>query len=218
MGERGKLLIATGNPGKFKEIQAILGPLPMEIVSLTAYPDFSLPEETGNTYLDNALLKAKAAGRNTGLITLAEDSGLEVDALKGAPGIRSARFSGERAYDALNIETLLCLMEQVPDQDRIARFRCVAVIYDPVREVFDRTEGVCEGKITWTPRGRAGFGYDPVFWVEDFGKTMAEIPPELKNQISHRARAFEKIRSFLPRYISLPCFRKNLYHRTGEPS
>jgi XTP/dITP diphosphohydrolase len=199
-----KLLIATGNRHKFKEIEAILGPLPLELLSLETFPDFQAPEETGQTYLENALLKAKAAAQFSDMVTLAEDSGLEVDALAGAPGIWSARFSGLHGDTRGNIARLLELLEAVPESGRTARFRCLAVLYHPKNGWVDHTEGVCEGSITRFSEGDGGFGYDPVFFLEAleaYGKTMAQIPAELKNRISHRALALGKIKDLLPRYF-----------------
>jgi len=186
-----KLLVATNNPGKVREFEELLAGLPFE-VTFPAREGIALEvEESGATFEDNARLKALAYARASGLPTLADDSGLEVDALGGAPGVWSARYAGPGAGDADRYQKLLNALAGVPDGRRTARFRCVVALAWPDGAI--RTaEGRCEGQIGWAPRGEHGFGYDPVFIVDGLGgQTMAELPPEIKNRISHRARAVQ---------------------------
>ncbi|MDO8683209.1 MAG: XTP/dITP diphosphatase [Armatimonadota bacterium] len=182
------LVIATTNPGKVKEISRLLAGLSLNILSLADFPAIPQVEETGSTFTENAIIKARHAAKYTGEMSLADDSGLEVDALDGKPGIQSSRFAGPGATDAQRNKLLLSLLKDTPDEKRTARFHCVVAIASPSGEtqIFD---GVCEGLITREPRGAHGFGYDPVFFVPEYGKTMAELPPEVKNEISHRAKA-----------------------------
>lgn len=183
-----KLLVATYNPGKVREYRELLAGLPVEVT----YPDelaLSLDvAETGSTFAENAILKATAYARASGLWTWADDSGLEVDALGGAPGVLSARYAGPGASDADRYRKLLNALAGVPWDRRTARFRCTVALVTPAGLV--RTaEGICEGIIAFGPIGDNGFGYDPVFYLPDWGLTMAQLPPEVKNQISHRGRA-----------------------------
>jgi len=191
-----KLLIATNNSGKLREYEELLAGLPLELTS-PAREGLSLEvEETGESFAENARLKAIAYAQASGLLTLADDSGLEVDALGGRPGVRSARYAGEGADDERRYRLLLEEMRGVPWEKRTARFRCVIAIATPEGEV--RTaEGTCEGIIAFEPRGEHGFGYDPVFYLPQHGKTMAELEPSAKNRISHRARAAQKAREIL---------------------
>jgi XTP/dITP diphosphohydrolase len=187
------LILATGNQGKVREI--VTG-LALPSLSYKSLNDFSgLPEiiEDGLSFLENALIKARTISRLLGLPVLADDSGLEVDFLKSQPGIYSARFAGPEATDRANNEKLLSLMREVPDEQRTARFVCVMVLTLPSGEWL-QAEGVCRGLISRSPLGDQGFGYDPVFYLPDFQKTMAQLPLGTKNKISHRARALEKIR------------------------
>ena len=189
-----KLLVATNNPGKVREYEELLTGLPFR-VTYPAQEGIDLEvEESGATFEENARLKALAFARASGLLTLADDSGLEVDALGGAPGVYSARYAGPGAGDADRYRKLLGELAAVPEGRRAARFRCVIALAWPdgtVRTV----EGTCEGQIGFVPRGEHGFGYDPVFIVDGRGgQTMAELPPEVKNRISHRARAVEALR------------------------
>jgi XTP/dITP diphosphohydrolase len=193
-----KVLLATGNRKKAAEIVAILregeGPV-TEFASLANFPDLPEVVEDGDTFLANARKKAHPAAKETGLPTLGEDSGLEVDALGGAPGIYSARYAGEDAADGDNSRKLLEEMRDVPAGKRGARYRCVAVLAWPDgREVT--ADGSCEGEIAREPRGDGGFGYDPVFLLGD-GRMMAELTPEEKDAISHRGRALRKLRTLL---------------------
>ncbi len=187
-----KLLIATNNSGKLREIRRLLGDVPLTIIGPDALAagGRSLPAvtEAGETYAENALLKARSAARATGLAALADDSGLEVDALDGAPGVHSARFAGPAASDADNNRLLLARLYGVPPARRAARFVCTAALVLPDgREIV--TTGSVEGRIVDAPRGEGGFGYDPLFFYEPFGCTFGEVSAEAKNGVSHRARA-----------------------------
>lgn len=188
-----KVVLATNNAGKAKEMNALLTGLDMEIVSQAS---LGVPEaeETGLTFIENAILKARNAAAHTRLPAIADDSGLEVDALDGAPGIHSARYAGIPSNDQANLKKLLDALRDVPDFGRTARFRCVIVYLkhaaDPAPLV---TEGVWEGTILRAPVGNNGFGYDPVFWVPEKGCAAAELPPEVKNQLSHRGQALARL-------------------------
>lgn len=187
------LVLASGNRKKLEEMNAILAPLDMTIVPQS---DFDVPEaeETGLTFVENAILKARNAARHTGLPAIADDSGLEVDALNGAPGIYSARFSGVGASDAKNNALLVEMLGDLPDAPRTARYQALLVL---MRHAEDPTPLVCqgswEGEIVLEPRGEFGFGYDPHFQISGDGRTAAEMPPEEKNRISHRARALQQL-------------------------
>lgn len=183
-----KLVLATRNRGKIKELSALLAPLGYEVVSLEDFPGVPEVPEDGATFAENAVKKATAVARHTGHLVLADDSGLEVDCLGGAPGVLSARFAGEHGNDRANNEKLLALLAGVPTEKRTARFRCVVAVATPAGEVWT-AEGSCEGIIADAPRGEGGFGYDPLFYVPELGKTFAELEPEVKNRLSHRARA-----------------------------
>ncbi len=195
-----ELLLATTNPHKVREIKAILDGLPLIFRSRRDFPDWPEVIENGKTMRANALKKARVLARHTGMITLADDSGLEVDYLRGKPGVRSARFSGRLATDRRNVKKVLSLMEGVSRSARAARFRCVVVIARP-RGRPAVCEGSCSGIITTEPRGRGGFGYDPIFFVPRHRKTFAELGPELKNLLSHRAKALRKARKVLTRLM-----------------
>ena len=186
-----KILLATQNKGKAAEFQELLADSDIEVCSLLDFPDREDIEETGQTFAENALLKAREAMKKTGLVTLADDSGLEVEALKGAPGIYSARFAGEQGNAMKNIDKLLLLMEDVPEEKRGARFRCSLAIVTPDGREF-LLEGKVEGKILRRRQGESGFGYDPVFFLPASGRTMAELSSAQKNEISHRAQAFRQ--------------------------
>lgn len=191
-----KIALATKNAGKAAEIGRILEGSGVEIVSLQAFPGVELPPETGKTMRENALLKARHVFNSAGLPALADDSGLEVDFLGGAPGVYSARYSGEKATDEENWRKLLKELEGVPPEKRSARFRCALALVglDGDEHLF---EGVFEGSIAEAPRGFNGFGYDPVFIPLGMERTAAELAPEEKNRISHRARALEALKAFL---------------------
>ena len=221
-----KLVVATNNPHKVKEIAAILKSLPSdeakgqnvvcpglmsdtirrridehkankyEILSLKDFPNAPVIAEDGNTFEENAVKKASTIAKYTGLLTLADDSGLEVDALNGETGVKSARFAGENATDEDRNRKLLNLLKDFPESKRTARFKCAMTLSNPqgdTRVVL----GVCEGSITFEPKGNTGFGYDPVFLVPRYGKTFAELGPAIKNRISHRAIALQQIKKLL---------------------
>jgi XTP/dITP diphosphohydrolase len=186
-----KILLATQNLGKVKELQDLLSGEQIEVISLRDIANWEEVEETGSTFAENAALKARIAAERTGLISLADDSGLEVDALKGAPGVYSARFAGEPKDDERNNDKLLNELKEVPEAKRTARFKCALVVATPSGEEY-LTEGSVEGRILKQRRGKEGFGYDPLFYIPDFGRTMAELNLTQKNKISHRAQAFQK--------------------------
>jgi XTP/dITP diphosphohydrolase len=188
-------VLATRNADKVVEIRGILNLGNGELKSLLDFPDCREIEETGSTLEANALLKAAEGFRMTGMPCLADDTGLEVDALNGAPGVFSSRFAGEAASYADNVRKLLAVMKDVPDGKRSARFRCVVALKSATREEW--VEGRCEGVILFESRGSGGFGYDPVFYVPEFGKTLAEMPLTEKNAISHRGKAFRKMAEVL---------------------
>jgi XTP/dITP diphosphohydrolase len=193
-----RLLVATRNPHKLQELAELLAGLPLICLALT---DAGIAEEiaeVGATFQENALLKAEGYARLSGLTTLADDSGLQVDALDGEPGVFSARWAGPEATDRDRIDKLLSHLQGVPQEKRQAQFRCVVAIVTPGGDRYT-TEGICRGVIVDQPRGRHGFGYDPVFLLPERGLTMAELVPEEKNQISHRARAIRAARPILAR-------------------
>jgi XTP/dITP diphosphohydrolase len=194
---RTRLVVATGNPGKLREFQALLADLPFDIVAQTEL-GVAAPEETGATFLENALLKARHAAAATHNAAIADDSGLEVDALDGAPGIYSARYAGVGADDAANNAKLLAALRGVPAAQRRARYRCVLVfVAGPADPAPATAEGVWEGCIVDSPRGSAGFGYDPHFWLPDLRMTAAELDPAEKNRRSHRGMALRALRERL---------------------
>lgn len=190
-----ELLIATSNPGKVKEIEQVLGDLPLTLRFLDASQLIYKPDESGETYADNAIIKATDYSRQTGLCALADDSGLAVDWLDGAPGLRSARF-GE-GLDADRVQLLLTKLAGVRDSDRRARFVSVVAIVHPDAGMINVAEGECCGSIIREPRGSKGFGYDPIFVPDGYQLTFAQMPAEIKNKISHRARALASTREFL---------------------
>jgi XTP/dITP diphosphohydrolase len=189
------VLIASRNNGKIAEFKELLQGLAVDVLSLDDFKGLPDVAETGVTFQENALLKARAAA-STGLVALADDSGLEVDCLGGAPGIYSSRFAGLEQDDAANIRKLLAAMDGVPDSRRTARFRCVIAIAAPDGSEY-LSEGVCEGRITAAIRGVDGFGYDPVFLVPSLDQTFAELGALVKNRISHRAQAMTNARKIL---------------------
>ncbi len=191
-----KLLIATHNPGKLREYAALLDGLPLTLTTPTQEGLSLEVAETGETFAENAALKALAYARASGRLTLADDSGLEVDALDGAPGVYSARYAGPEASDADRYRLLLRRLADVPQERRTARFRCAVALATPQGDV-QIADGTCEGVIGFAPRGAHGFGYDPVFYLPTHGQTMAELPPEVKNQLSHRAQAIRAARPLL---------------------
>jgi guanylate kinase len=184
-----RTVLASGNAGKLRELAAILGPLGLDLVPQSAL-GIDSPPETGSTFLENALIKARHAARASGLPALADDSGIEVDALEGRPGVRSARFAGEGASDAANLRKLLAELHDVPMEFRQARYHCVIAFVrrpDDPRPIV--AHGTWEGRIALEPRGTGGFGYDPVFLPADSPGTAAELDPAAKNEVSHRAQA-----------------------------
>ncbi|MBM3934056.1 MAG: XTP/dITP diphosphatase [SAR202 cluster bacterium] len=193
------LLIATTNKGKVKELTEMLTGYPVKVLSLADVGITTDVEETGETFEENAVLKARAYADLSGLATLADDSGLEVEALGGEPGVRSARYAGVGASDDRKIAFLLEKLKNVKAGARRARFRSViAVCWDDDR--LDIFEGECHGEIAFEPRGSNGFGYDPIFLFPELGKTMAELPPKEKNRRSHRGAAFRKAATALKRW------------------
>jgi XTP/dITP diphosphohydrolase len=194
-----RILVATTSRGKIREIAAMLADLPIETIGLDDLPPLTEPVEDGATFAENATKKALHYAGLTGELTLADDSGLEVDALQGAPGVYSARYGGEPRDDNANNAKLVAELQSIPNVQRTARFRCVLVAArgDCVLAV---TEGAVEGRIIDEPRGTNGFGYDPHFFVPELGKTTAELDPEYKNRISHRGKA---VRAMKDRLIEL---------------
>jgi XTP/dITP diphosphohydrolase len=192
-----EILIATQNAGKVREMTKLLEGLPIILRNLRDFENIAEPEETGSTFLENAVLKAEYYSLQTNLPALADDSGLEVEALGGAPGIFSARYAGSDATDAERTVKLLAEIEKTGDEKRLARFVCAAALTDEKGRTIQTALGICDGKIAFAPRGANGFGYDPVFIPAGFSQTFAEISASTKQQISHRARALEKIIEFL---------------------
>ncbi len=184
------IVFATRNAHKVKEVTEILGDLPIKILTLQEFPQIGEILETGKSFEENALIKARTAYQATGLLSMADDSGLEVDALNGAPGIYSARYAGEGHDYQANNKKLLEELRDVPPEKRTARFRCVVAIVGP--DVESTVEGVIHGRIADKPRGHKGFGYDPIFIPEGYRQTFAQLGESIKNKISHRARAFQK--------------------------
>ena len=191
------LLLGTGNPGKLKEIISILADVGWSFHSLSEFPQVGIPEENGATYAENAIVKAKFYAAAAGFPALADDSGFEVAALGGAPGVYSARYAGEGASDADRRARLLSELRNTDQTDRRARFVAAVAIADPRGEVLDVSEGVCEGTIIFRARGHNGFGYDPLFVPDGYDQTFAELSDVIKNRISHRARALMKTKQFL---------------------
>lgn len=190
------LLVATHNRGKLREYRELLRDLPVQLTFLDEVGIADDVPETGQSFEENAVLKARAYAQKSGLLTLADDSGLEVDALGGRPGVHSARYAGPTATDADRIRKLLSELQGVPPEQRTARFRCVIAVATPDGEVIT-AEGTVEGVIATEPRGTHGFGYDPIFYLPELGVTMAQLPPAVKNRISHRARAAQAIKPLL---------------------
>jgi XTP/dITP diphosphohydrolase len=209
--QRPRLLLASANQGKLREVRTILGGLPVELVGLTeaGLGDPPEVEETGDTFLENARIKARAYAAWAGMAAVADDSGLEVDALGGAPGVRSARYAGQGAGDQANLDKLLAALAGVPPERRTARFRCAAVLVDPrtggsgglqeraggpPEEREWHAEAAWEGRVLEAPRGTGGFGYDPVFLPDGWDRTSAEVDQATKDAASHRGKAFRALR------------------------
>ncbi|HJR08529.1 MAG TPA: XTP/dITP diphosphatase [Pyrinomonadaceae bacterium] len=199
-----ELLIATNNTGKIRELTNLLSNLPLRLRRLSEFSQISEVEETGQTFAENAELKARLYSRQTNLWTLADDSGLEVDALGGAPGVLSARYAGAHATSEERNARLLSELSLTGDEQRSARFICVIALYEPGEEMTHLFNGVCEGRIAQRPQGRGGFGYDPLFIPAGYEQTFGELPDELKQQISHRARALAKVRAYLNARFARP--------------
>jgi len=202
----GKLLLATNNQGKIREYKSLLKTIPLELVTLADEGITTVVDEVGESLEENARLKATFLAAESKLLTLADDSGLEVDALGGEPGRLSARYAGEGASDRERVRYLLARLENVPWQKRSARFRCVIALATPGGRV-ELCSGECRGFITFEPKGEQGFGYDPIFYLPELGKTMAELPLEVKNRVSHRGQAARRVLELLQKqYLN---FEKN---------
>ena len=193
-----KLLLGTNNQAKVREYRSLLQDIPFEMVTLVEQGITTVVNEVGESLEENASLKATVLAKESQLLTLADDSGLEVDALGGEPGRLSARYAGEGASDRDRINYLLRRLKDVPWPERSARFRCVIAVATP-GGVVEVCSGECRGFITFEPRGKEGFGYDPIFYLPELDKTMAELPLRIKNQVSHRGQAARKARSVLER-------------------
>ena len=193
-----KIVIATSNPHKLIEVKEILKDLPYQFVGLNEFPNIPEIEETGKTLLENSLIKARTVHKITGFPTVADDTGLEVNCLNGAPGIRSARYAGEKATSKDNLNKLLNDLEGVPYGKRQAQFRTVISFVTDLKEHW--VEGIVKGIILDESRGDSGFGYDPIFYIPELNKTFAELSMERKNKISHRGLALEKFRILLGKF------------------
>lgn len=192
------IVIATGNPDKLREIEAVLAGSRLNLLGMSDFPDFPDVEEDGSTLEENAIKKAREINIYTGYPALADDTGLEVEALDGKPGVFSARYAGESATYSDNVKKLLSELKNTPDSRRNARFRTVMVLADGDK-IFS-VEGSLEGKILFEARGNGGFGYDPVFYVPEYSQTFAQMSLELKNRISHRGKALIKMKDTLISY------------------
>ncbi|MGN1385081.1 MAG: XTP/dITP diphosphatase [Bacillus sp. (in: firmicutes)] len=192
-----KIIIATGNKGKAREFATLFSPLGYEVLTLHDLEGATDVEETGTTFEENAILKAEALCEQFHTMVIADDSGLMIDALDGRPGVYSARYAGEQKNDDENIDKVLDELKDVPDEKRTARFYCALAVAVPGQETIT-VSGTVEGRIASRRQGENGFGYDPVFYVPDLGKMMAELKPEEKNAISHRANALKKLKELLP--------------------
>jgi len=195
-----QIVLATRNRGKIRELQALMKDFGISVISAADMEGVPEVEEDGSTFLENSLKKAGEIAKATGIMALADDSGLVVDALGGAPGVYSARYAGENATDEQNYLKLLEEMKDVPDRERTARFKCEMVLYHPSGQWIS-ADGSCEGKIAREPAGSQGFGYDPVFFVPELNRSMAQISSEEKNAISHRGSALKKLREMLPEFL-----------------
>lgn len=197
MNDLQPLLLATRNLGKLEELRQLLRDLPFDLYGLERFPGVEGVPETGESFIENASLKAVGYATQTRLLTLADDSGLEVDALGGSPGVFSARYAGEQASDIERTTKLLAELSRMDSLKRTARFLSAAAIASSEGEILNVSVGTCDGHIGFTPRGYLGFGYDPIFIPIGYEQTFAELKPEIKNQISHRARALVGAREFL---------------------
>ncbi|MFT9598044.1 XTP/dITP diphosphatase [Mesobacillus sp.] len=190
------VIIATKNKGKAKEFEKLFLPKGLAVKTLLDYPEIEDVEETGSTFEENAILKAETIANNLGVRVIADDSGLEIDALEGRPGVYSARYAGSEKNDENNIDKVLDELQDVPENERTARFCCALAMAEPGKETVT-VFGTCEGRILDERRGTNGFGYDPIFFVETKGKSMAELASDEKNKISHRANAIRKLDDLL---------------------
>jgi len=198
--EKTEIVLGTRNHGKIAEFRSLFRGMPTRLLSFYDLPEMPAVQENGRTFQENAEKKARTIARKTRRVAVSDDSGLEVDALGGEPGVFSARFSGENATDRENTRRVLRLMESVPWEARDARFVCVICIADPRGNTSCAT-GVCQGRISFEMRGTHGFGYDPIFIPEGYTLTMAELGPEVKNRISHRALAMQQFRPMLEGFV-----------------
>ncbi len=199
--EKTEMVLGTRNHGKTAEFRSLFKGMAIRLLSLYDFPDMPPVVEDGKTFRENAEKKAKAVAKWTGRIAISDDSGLVVDYLGSEPGVRSARFAGEKATDRENVRKVLQLLDGVPWEERTARFVCVICAATPKGKTVC-AEGTCEGRISFEMRGSHGFGYDPIFVPEGYRMTMAEMGPELKNKISHRADAMNKFREVLREFLS----------------
>lgn len=190
-----KIFIASKNKGKISEIRSYIAPLGYEVFSLVDMPNIPDIEETGSTFEENAIIKAKAVYNIVKIPVLADDSGLEVDWLEGRPGVFSARYSGEGADDEKNNALLIKELGDIDLEKRSARFRCIIALFDGINERY--FDGVCEGNIAFFPKGTAGFGYDPLFIPSGYAMSFGELGTEVKNRISHRGKALHSLKKFL---------------------
>jgi XTP/dITP diphosphohydrolase len=195
-----QIVIGTRNPGKLAEIKTILGSVPHEIISLIDFDQVDTPSEDSDTYKENAIIKARSYAAQTGFLTLADDSGLEVEALDWAPGVLSARYAGEGASDAARRALLIAEMARRNSRVRNARFVCAVALAQPDQSVINVVEAICQGHIADAARGEGGFGYDPLFIPDGYDSTFAELEESVKNQISHRGKALALTREFLLKY------------------
>jgi XTP/dITP diphosphohydrolase len=196
------IVLASSNKKKIAELRELLRHSDIGLIGLDSYPGIGEVVEDGHSFEANALIKARTVWRHTGKLVLADDSGLEVDALGGAPGIYSARYAGQGKDDVENYRKLLHELRDVPEARRTARFHCVLALAGPnsAGQYFEKTfDGKCEGRIAFEPKGAYGFGYDPVFFLPEYGCTSAELDPEIKNRISHRADAMRKFLQWMER-------------------
>ncbi|MGG1632373.1 XTP/dITP diphosphatase [Rossellomorea sp. NRS-1567] len=195
-----RVIIATKNRGKAKEFQHMFAPYGYEVQTLLDLPHIEDVEETGETFEENAILKAETVAQELGVLVIADDSGLAIDALEGRPGVYSARYAGEEKSDEANMDKVLSELESVEESDRTARFHCVLAIADPNGETRTVT-GTCEGMILQEKRGTNGFGYDPIFYIPTLQKSMAELSQDEKSQISHRGNALKKLKNVISDFI-----------------
>jgi XTP/dITP diphosphohydrolase len=196
-----RVVLASRNKGKIRELREMLAESGIEVLSLADFPELPEIEEDGATFRENAIKKATVVAAATGLVTLADDSGLEVDALGSQPGVLSARFAGIHGNDSANNALLLDKLQGIAESSRTARFRCVIAIAAPNGRT-ETCDGICEGMIGFAPKGAGGFGYDPLFFIPEQGMTMAELPEGTKNRISHRAKAMQKAIVILPGFLA----------------